>query len=128
MLLGTKGTSIFALRFRFVTSTHWQSNTYSTLCRLPKQKPLDKEKAQTTAISPDRSATTPYTFMDEVCAYTQLQQCIGIARKISFEVAVRQESLSKYVFVTCRNLNYEVDKSRKSHRQKYNIFINQHNF
>lgn len=41
--------------------------------------------------------------MDEVCAYAQLQQILGFARLSHFEVAVRQENLSKYDSVTFRH-------------------------
>ena len=38
--------------------------------------------------------------MGEACAYAQLQQILGFARLSRFEVAVRQENLSKYDSVT----------------------------
>lgn len=41
--------------------------------------------------------------MGEVCAYAQLQQILGFARLSRFEVAVRQENLSKYDSVTFRH-------------------------
>lgn len=61
---------------------------------------MDKEKAQTTTISPVRLSTAPNSLWMKSTLMRILQQELGLLLVTSlFEVLIRQENLSKYVFV-----------------------------
>ena len=61
---------------------------------------MHTEKAQTTAISPVRLSTAPNSLWMKSTLIRILQQELGLLLVTSlFEVLIRQENLSKYVFV-----------------------------
>ena len=69
--------SIIVLSGWLVLCSFSNLSTRSTLCRLPKQEPLDKEKVQTTAISLTRFSTTPCNLWVKSALEAQIRSLHG---------------------------------------------------